>query len=418
MTKKVLIITYYWPPAGGSGVQRWLYFTKYLREFGIEPVIFTLDHPQYVITDPSLERLIPDGVEVIRQKIWEPGQGNSKVKNGFLPQKPNTKQRFKNYIRANYFIPDAKILWKRPSVKKLKKYLKKNPVDWIISTGPPHTTHLIAKKLKKKTGIKWLADFRDPWTKIDYWHHLPMSYKTKRKHQALERQVLQQADLVTVVSPAMKRDYEPYTKRCALITNGYDEINLSEIPELDKSLTLTHIGSLNADRNPEMFWEVLKELIDYEEGFEDAIQINLVGHVADEVKQSINTYDLGRFVNFTQYVPSHAATHMQLKSQVLLLFLNDVPSAKGIITGKIFEYLRAKRPILVIAPADGDLAEIINNTQSGKVINFKDRDSLKQALIEIHQAYKSGQLKSRNINIEQYHRKNLTAQLAELLKKD
>lgn len=418
MDKKALIITYYWPPAGGSGVQRWLYFVKYLREFGIEPVIFTLDNPKYPIEDPSLERLIPEGIEVIRQKIFEPGQGKSNQSSGFLPEKPSGKQKFKNYIRANYFIPDAKKFWIGPSVKKLKKYLKKNPVDWIISTGPPHTTHIIAKKLKAKTGIKWLADFRDPWTEIDYWHHLPMTNKTKSKHRKLELEVLKTADIVTVVTPSMKRSYEPFTNECVLITNGYDDIKLPEVPELDKPLTITHVGSLNVDRNPVMLWEVLRELIDYHEGFEDVIQINLVGHTADEVRQSINEFDLGRFVNFTKYVPNQAATHMQLKSRILLLLVNNVSSAKTIITGKVFEYLRAKRPILAIAPVDGDLAEILNETRSGKVIDFNDREGLKAILIEFYDAYKNGYLNIKSENIEKYHRKNLTSQLSELLKKD
>ena len=154
MALKALIITYYWPPAGGSGVQRWLYFVKYLRNNGIEPVVFTVENPKYPITDKSLESQIPEGIEILRQKIWEPGQMVSKNKNagsGFLPEKPSLIQKFKQYIRANYFIPDARMFWIKPSSKKIIQYLQKNPVDWIITTGPPHSVHLIGKKVKEKT---------------------------------------------------------------------------------------------------------------------------------------------------------------------------------------------------------------------------------------------------------------------------
>jgi glycosyltransferase involved in cell wall biosynthesis len=419
MSKKALIITYYWSPAGGSGVQRWLYFVKYLREFGIEPIVFTVENPQYPIEDKSLEKHIPEDIEIIRQKIWEPTQKgkSAKVSSGFLPEKPTFSQRIKNYIRANYFFPDAKMFWINPSVKKLEKYLKNNPVDWLISTGPPHTTHIIAKKLKVKTGIPWLADFRDPWTDIDYLHHFPLTQKSLNKHKKLEQSVLQQADIVTVVSPSMQEKYKLHNEETYVITNGYDEIDIEKIPQLDTAFTITHIGLLNADRNPIKFWEVLAELVKYNEELEYALIINLVGAVADEVKEKIRALNLERFVNYTQYVPSHAATYMQLKSQILLLLVNQVPSAKSIVTGKVFEYLRAHRPILAMAPVDGDLAQIIYETNSGKVVDFNNKESLKELILSYFEQYQKGKLNVDSRNIEQYHRKNLTAQLVKILNK-
>ena len=419
MAIKALIVTYYWPPAGGSGVQRWLYFVKYLREFGIEPIIFTVENPSYPITDTSLENHFPKDVEVIRQKIWEPGNlvsKNNQNGSGFLPEKPGTVQKFKNYIRANFFIPDAKMFWIRPSVKKIEKYLKTNPVDFIITTGPPHSVHIIGKKVKEKTGIKWLADFRDPWTEIDYFHHLPLTKKSKSKHHLLEKEVLSQADIVTVVSKTMKQNFDKFNSNCIVITNGYDDESIEKKPEMDKPFTLSHIGMINADRNPVMLWEVLAELIENNEEFEAQLQINLVGHIADEVRNSIREYELERFVNYTKYIPNHAVGAFQLKSQVLLLLVNKVPSAKNIITGKVYEYLRSHRPILAIAPIDGDLAEIIDDTQSGLVIDFEDKDGLKKAIEIYFKHFLANELVIESVGIEKYHRKNLTEQLAEILK--
>jgi glycosyltransferase involved in cell wall biosynthesis len=421
MALRALIITYYWPPAGGSGVQRWLYFVKYLREFGIEPVVFTVDKPSYPIVDKSLESHIPEGIEVIRQRIWEPGNLVAKKGNdssGFLPENPTLFQKFKQYIRANYFIPDARKFWIRPSTRKIIKYLKKNPVDWIITTGPPHSVHLIGKRVKAKMGVKWLADFRDPWTEIDYFHHLPLTKSSLFKHQRLEYEVVSSADKVIVVSNTMKKQFEELNPNCTVITNGYDDANLSTVPEIDKQFTLTHIGMLNADRNPEMLWEVLAEMIYDNEEFEEKVQINLVGHIADEVRQSIRSFELERFVNYTQYIPNYAVPAFQMKSQVLLLIINNVPSSKTIITGKVYEYLRSKRPILAIAPTDGDLADIIDTTQSGIVVDFIDKEGLKRAIEIYFKHYLKNQLIIKSINTEQYHRKNLTQHLALLLKNE
>ncbi len=416
MTKKVLIITYYWPPSGGSGVQRWLYFVKYLRTFGIEPIVFTADKKKYPIIDLSLEKQIPEGIKIIKQKIFEPGQVISKNNSsGFLSKKTSLIQRFKNYIRANYFIPDARMFWIKPSAKKIIKYIKKNPVDFIISTGPPHSAHLIAKNVKEKTKVKWLADFRDPWTEIDYFHHLPLTKSSLNKHIYLEKTVLENADIVTVVSKTMKLNYDKFNSNVHVISNGYDDAILTKIPELDKPFTLTHVGMINSDRNPLMLWKVIAELVEDNEEFEQKVQINLVGAIADEVKNSIRELELEKFVNYTQYIPNHAVASFQMKSQVLLLLVNNVPSAKNIVTGKVYEYLRAKRPILAIAPVDGDLAEIIDETQSGLVINFEDYQSLKDALLLYFKHYLKNELHIESKNIEKYHRKNLTEYFSNII---
>lgn len=416
----ILILTYYWPPAGGSGVQRWLYFVKYLREFGIEPVVFTVENPNYPIVDKSLAIHTPKDIEIIREKIWEPNSFLSrkqiKTGAGFLNQNPSLFQRITQYIRANYFIPDARKFWIKPSVKKLLKYIENNPVDWIITTGPPHSVHLIGKSLKEKTATKWLADFRDPWTEIDYFHQLPLTKKSLQKHLKLEKSVLTHANVVSVVSNNMAEKYSKINANCQVITNGFEGEITQKPQNLDKKFTLTHIGMLNADRNPHLFWEVVSELFTENPKFKNHLQINLIGKIAEEVNESIQKHQLKEFISLTSYVPhGDVATHLE-KSQVLLLFVNDVPSAKGIVTGKVFEYFLAKRPILAIAPTDGDLSSIIKETQTGIVVGFYDKKRLKEAILNYFEAYLKNSLEIKSKNIEKYHRKNLTKQLAKLLK--
>jgi glycosyltransferase involved in cell wall biosynthesis len=421
---KVLILTYYWPPSGGSGVQRWLKFVKYLQDFGITPVVYTVDNPDYPIEDKTLENDIPQGVEVLRQPIWEPYKlagffSRSKAKKtsaGFLSQKQSLLGKTATYIRANYFIPDARMFWIKPSVKYLEDYLKKNPVDIIISSGPPHSLHLIAKELKDKTGIKWVSDFRDPWTDIDYFHQLPLSEKAKKKHFRLEKQVLENSDAVLVVGKTMQENYLPFNSNTYVISNGFDiEIKEAE-KNLDKKFSITHIGMMNEDRNPKTLWKVLAELKSEIIGFGENLEIQLIGKLAGVVLVDLESENLSDQINHIDYLPHHEVQDYQRKSQVLLLAVNRVPSAKGIITGKIFEYLVAKRPILAIGPEDGDLAEIIEKSKAGNIVGFDEHDKLKSVIVKLYTSYLKNELSISSEGIEQYHRKNITKQLSKLLK--
>lgn len=421
---KALIITYYWPPAGGSGVQRWLKFVKYLREFGIEPMVYTVENPEYVFSDTSLINDVPDGIEILKQPIWEPYQlanlfsKNQKVESaGFLGAQKSFLGKIKNYIRANYFIPDARMFWIKPSVNYLKKYLKENQVDVVISTGPPHSLHLIANQLKKQTGVKWIADFRDPWTAIDYFHHLPLTDKSIKKHHQLEQDVLKNADEIIVVGNSMKENYEPFSQNITVITNGYDTEDAVGSVLLDEKFTITHIGLMNADRNHPFFWKVLAELCQENKSFKNDLEIKLIGKVDQSVIQLIDEIGLKQNLKLISYLPHDEVVKSQLTSQLLYLPINNVPAAKGIITGKVFEYLQAKRPILAIAPTNGDLALILNETNAGKVVNFDDEKSLKNVVKDYYQHYQQHNLLVNSTNYQQYHRKNLTYQLSELIKK-
>ena len=419
--KKALIITYYWPPAGGSGVQRWLKFVKYFRDFDVEPIIYTVKNPNYPIIDESLVNDIPKGIEVLKQTIWEPNNilslfGKKKTESaGFLNSKPTFFGKILQYVRANYFIPDARKYWVKPSVKFLREYISKNKIDVVITTGPPHSMHLIGLELKKTLKVKWISDFRDPWTEIDYFHQLPLTKKSIKKHHSLEQEVLKKADSVLVVGNTMKLNYNKFSNVVKTITNGFDgEIVLTKT-ELDEKFTLTHIGLMNADRNPKILWEAISELISENNNFKKDFILKLIGKVDATVTESISKYKLQNNLELINYVTHNEVVNFQKKSQVLLMLVNNVPSAKGIITGKIFEYLMAKRPILAIAPTKGDLAEIIKQTNSGSVVDFSDKDALKNAILDLYLRFKKGNLLINSINIEQYHRRELTKQVAKII---
>ncbi len=420
---KALIITYYWPPAGGSGVQRWLKFVKYLQDFDIEPIVYTIANPKYALIDETLEMEVPENLKVLKQPIWEPNNLLSLIKSkqketsaGFLNPNPTFFEKQLQYIRANYFIPDARKYWVKPSVKFLSEYLKNNKVDVIITTGPPHSLHLIGLELQKIIPIEWIADFRDPWTEIDYFYQLPLTKESKRKHKDLEQKVLQNADAILVIGKTMKDGFKNFNKNIHIITNGFDDIENRSRIELDTKFSICHVGMMNSDRNPNILWEVLSDLIDENSDFAKDLQVKLIGKTATEVQQAIRKNNLKNNVSFISYLPHNKVVQHQKSAQVLLLAVNNVPSAKGIITGKIFEYLQAKRPILGIAPKDGDLAEMISKTKSGVIVDFNEKDELKKVILNLYQKYKVGNLNINSNNIEQYHRRNLTKELAKVIK--
>jgi len=420
---KVLIITYYWPPSGGSGVQRWLKFVKYLQDFGITPVVYTVDNPDYAIEDSSLVQEVPKGIEVLKQPIWEPyklanlfNKGKAtKTSAGFLATKQSVFGKLSTYVRANYFIPDARMFWIKPSIQFLEKYLNDNSVDAVITTGPPHSLHKIGLGLKKRLNVNWIADFRDPWTEIDYFHQLPLTNKAIKKHQSQEKEVLTKADVVLVVGPTMRMNYLKFNKNTHVITNGYDGEISGKSEVLDSKFSITHIGLMNEDRNPYSLWKVLAELTKVQMGFSDDLEIKLIGKVDPIVLKEIEILGLTPYVKRIDYLPHSEVQKYQRTSQVLLLAVNKVPSAKGIITGKIFEYLLAKRPILAIGPEDGDLSILLKETKAGSCFDFDNPKGQKSEIIELYQRYKNETLILKSKHIERYHRKELTRQLAALI---
>ena len=424
--KRVLIITYYWPPSGGSGVQRWLKMSKYLPEYGWQPVVYTAEGAEYPVEDPSLEKDVRPEVEVIRQPITEPYsfykkflgmKKEQKVKAGFIDDtghKQGWKERLSIWIRGNFFIPDARCWWVKPSVKYLKSYLKEHPVDAIISTGPPHSMHLIAMQLKEALGIPWIADFRDPWTEIDYYSKLRLTRWADRKHHRLEHEVLTKADKVVTVSPNWACRLEALgAPKADVVYNGFDESDLSQTgnPFVSDKFTLTYLGVLFKVRNPECLWQALGELVAEDIRFAEKLQVKLIGQVDKEVTQTITRNGLKDHVVLSPYIPHNQVADALHQSSVLLLPLmsNDESDTLGLIPAKVFEYMASGRPILCIGPTNGDTAKILTETNSGVTVGFEDISRMKTVVKDLFTKHlESGLLSNDNPAIKEYSRRNQT----------
>ena len=428
--KKVLIITYYWPPSGGAGVQRWLKFVKYFRDFGWEPVIYTPENPEGPVEDYTLFNDIPKNIEVIKKPIKEPYRfykkltGKSKdqkIQTAFLSESESKSSFLENlsvWIRGNFFIPDARKSWIKPSVSYLSSYLQKNDIDVIVTTGPPHSMHMIGYYLNKKLNIAWLADFRDPWTNIDYYDQLKLTKRADRIHHKLEKKILLNANAITVISPGMITDFKDKVDReYHFIPNGYDEEDIKAGIKTGKyeKFTLSHIGSLTKTRNPKNLWNVLREMISEDEQFSADLEIRNIGKIDFNVVESLKEVGLEKYLTTINYLPHNEVIIEQKKASLLLLLINDTPNAKLILTGKLFEYLVSGTPVLCIGPPDGDAAQITRKTNCGRVFDFKDENNLKKYIAASYKKFKEGELTVKCSDVQQYERRILTEKIASVL---
>ena len=423
--KKVLIVTYHWPPMGGGGVQRWLKMVKYIREYGWEPVIFTAKDAEVSLSDPELLKELPENIETHKVPIWEPfdlykkliGKGkNEKIQPGLLNEsdKKGWKDELVLWVRGNVFIPDAKMFWIKPSVDYLSNYLNENKIDAIISSGPPHTTHMIANKIKKKFNIPWLADFRDPWTFVDYYDQLKISKWADKKHHKLEASVLKNADKTVTVTWSWAEDFnKKKIKKVGVVTNGYDPQDFEKATgAVSNKFGITHIGSMNKDRNPAILWPVLRRLSDSIEGFKEALEIRLIGPVDFQIFKSIEENKLNDFLHHTAYKGHKEVINDLLDSALQLLPINNTANLMGVVPGKLFEYIGSRRPILCIGTKIGDAARIIKETNSGKVFDYNEESELEDYLRTAFEDFKKGTLKSTSSDYARFSRKNLAGEIA------
>lgn len=424
--KKVLIIAYYWPPAGGPGVQRWLKFVKYLPDFDIKPIVYVPENATYPIIDQDLVHQVNENTTVLKQPIKEPyklasvfsKKTTTTISSGII--KAEKKQSFVEkillYVRGNFFIPDARVGWVNPSVDYLSNYIKTNAVDVIITTGPPHSMHLIGLELQKRFAGKWIADFRDPWTSIGYHKELKLTEKSAQKHKDLERLVLTKADTILTTSFTTKQEFAAITQiPIHVITNGYD-IESIEKPALDIKFTISHIGSLLSKRNPHILWQALNEILQENEQFRSDFQLQLIGKVSSEIIDTIKDFQLDAYLNVLGYVSHTEALKYQRSSQVLLLIEIDSFETIGIIPGKLFEYMAAERPILAIGPKQSDVEKIIKDTNVGKYFNYDNLEEVKQYILECYEKYQQNNLKVHGIGLQYFSRKKLTEKLAGVIK--
>ncbi len=414
--KRALIIIYYWPPSGGSGVQRWVKFVKHLRSFGWEPIIYTPENPFVQETDESFLREIPENIEVIRLPVFEIqkyfGGTNPSANAGDMPGFfSNIKKSVGNFVRGNFFIPDARVTWVKPSVRFRSEYVAKNKVDVIVSSGPPHSMHLIAQQLKAKFGIPWLADFRDPWMEILDFHGFKTSWLSRKKHQSLFTEVLADADSVVVAHNTVRNNFQKLTDtKVTAITNGYDEVDFKVSAPLNLSNTkfkIVFVGILYDILNSSALWKAMKDLIEEDQGFKEKLQLIFVGKVHNAAMRDIHDNSLLPYATFTGYVNHTEAIAYERAADLLLLLTPSNPELKYVIPGKLFEYMATAKPILCTAQPDNDSAQILREANAGVVVHPDDILAIKHAL-------KSGVAFAPNMaTVQKYERKQLTASLAQ-----
>ena len=424
--KKVLLVTYYWPPAGGPGVQRWLKFASYLPQFGIDPIVYIPENPAYPIVDENLLSQVPKGITIIKQPIREPatiaeklfGKKTKQLQSGILPSKrASLATQCMLYIRANFFIPDARVGWVKPSVAFLKEYCKQHKITTLITTGPPHSLHLIGLQLQKEIGLKWLADFRDPWTTIHYFAQLPLRKRAIKKHEKLEKKVLTAADIITVTSTPTQKEFEKLTKKpIHVVTNGYDAKQLPKdtIP-LDDKFSIAHIGSLLSDRNPKLLWKALADLLITYPSLKEDLQITLAGVVSEEVLASITNAGLENNVLNLGYISHAEAIRLQHASQILLLLEMDKEETKVILPGKLFEYMAAKRPILALGPEGGAIEPVLNETNAGVYYSYQESNAIYNYLEQQYLTYRTGTIQVSSHGVTAYSREAVSKQMAVIL---
>jgi glycosyltransferase involved in cell wall biosynthesis len=418
---KVLIVSYYWPPSGGAGVQRWLKFSKYLPEFGWEPIILTVD-PEcaaYPVIDFSLNSDLPSDLVVHTTcatdyfRIYK--KDKSKIPTaGFANSSDDTlKGKLLRFIRGNFFLPDPRKGWNRYAFKKASDLIETEGIKHIITTSPPHSTQLIGLKIKKKhPGIKWIADLRDPWTDIYYYKQFYPTVLSKWIDSDYEKRVLKNADKIITVGSSLKDSFSLKEKgiesKTEVITNGYDEDDFKGITVEEPSrFTITYVGTLSDIYPVDGLLIALKKMKKEGEDF----ALRFVGSVSGKTRQLILSYIPETSVEFLPYVSHSEAVRYMMNSSVLVLIIPLHKSNKSILTGKLFEYLAAGKPILCLGPVDGDAAEIIKTVRAGKTFCYNEIESIGTHLLQIPE----NQTYPRNDEKVKYSRRELTRHLSEIL---
>lgn len=439
--KKVLFIVYHYPPAAGAATQRVLKFLKYLPKFGWEGSVLTVDEVDYPDLDNSLVDKIPAGTKVYRTKFWTPfgiyrrltgRKPKEKIPVAFIKDDHKSfAERISVFLRLNFFLPDAKVGWIPYAVKEGVRLIRDEKIDAIISSGPPHTCHLIARNIKRKTKIKWVADFRDPWTDIDYYSGMKRTKIAEWCDLRMEKSVLREADCVVsasdgylniLKSKGVKNSFE-------VITNGFDPDDFVDIPKIETNkLVITYTGNMSITRNPEMLWQVLDELVTENSDFKQKFEFWFAGVMDDEIRAAIQSRPF--FKNFKDfgYVSHSKAIELVFNSHLLIMIVNKVKTSNEILPGKIFEYIATGNQIMVIGPEEGEACKLIRQVGQGEAFDYVKKDEMKAYIIERFKDSKEGNLPAtmnlkHQAGIEQYYsekchkftREKITEKLASIL---
>jgi glycosyltransferase involved in cell wall biosynthesis len=418
---KVLIVTYYWPPGSGAGVQRWLKFSKYLPQFGWEPVILTVDpgYAAYPATDSSLTAEVSPDLKVYTTKAtdWFRIYKKDKAKipsAGFATNDDNSfTGKIIRFIRGNFFIPDPRRGWNRYAVREASRLIESHGIRYLITTSPPHSTQLIGITLRKKfPQLKWIADLRDPWTDIYYYKSFLHTLLARKIDEYYEKKVLLTADRIVAIGKSLKNSFisrvPGIEEKIEIITNGYDEDDFTGVTPVEPDVfTISYIGTLSDSYPVAAFMDAVEKLTINGH----SIKLRFVGSVSSGQRKIISSKGATVPVEFISHVNHNEAIRYMMESSVLLLLIPDHHSNRSIITGKIFEYLASRRPILCIGPRDGDAADIIETSGNGKCAGYQDREVI--SLIIDHY-YNSEPVEGKNASKE-FSRESLTKKLVKQL---
>jgi glycosyltransferase involved in cell wall biosynthesis len=420
--KKVLVLVYYWPPSGGAGVQRWLKFVKYLPENGWMPTVITTEHGDYPAVDHSLDADLPEGITIIRtktpsiNKILSKINPNLKMPYGSLDREKGSSliTKILYWCRINLIIPDMRVIWNRYAFKAAKMLLKREGFDLIVTSGPPHSTHLVGLKLKKKQKLPWLADFRDPWVDIDYMEKVNRLNLSRKIDKHLQSKVVNRADVfLSINKDIIKKTGK--AEKSVLLPNGYDPDDFSglDIQTTKEKFLISYFGALTPERDPSPILNAL-ELINKRIEI-SKISIEFWGTVSRSLKGKLSKRDKYNIVSFCGYNPHENVVVRMKSSALLLLIINNVPNNSGIVTGKIYEYLGSGTPILAIGPSEGEAADILSKTKSGSCFDYHDLDGIADYIEDCFKKWEQNKEMRMSSDTEEYDKRSQTKRLAELM---
>lgn len=428
--KQILIIAYYFPPSGGSGVQRVLKFAKYLPENGWQPTILTVDpaYAAYPDYDESLVEEVPKDIRVVRTRSWDPYsfyaklQGRRKqdlIGTGFVREPANKGQisRLAMWLRANLFLPDARVGWVPFATFAAGRLIRKERYHALLTSGPPHSVHLVGRRLHRRFGIPWVVDMRDPWT--DLWSNLvmPQTRLARWLDATFERSVLKEADTVVSVSDGVGEGLQTKApiKRYETITNGFDSADIPTatwIRRNDDIFTLTYVGTLYNPQHVPALVQALATVVRNRK-----IRVQFVGRVDEAVVRAYREAGLGEILQVVPYVPHVEAIGYMRTANILMVIIPKVAYSRGIAPAKMYEYLALGKPILCIGPTDGDPATILSKTRGGVVIDYDDVDGIQDFITMHADGVSRGEAPESPDHeaIQAYDRRFLTRRLASLL---
>ena len=412
-------------------MQRWLKFVKYLEEFGWKPHILTVEYGTYSARDEELINEVPEGLSVYKTKSPDPfriynflkGKKDNSVSVALIniDKEKSLIDRLSMYIRSNFFIPDARKGWVPYAYSEALRIIDEQKIDLLVTTGPPHSTHLTGLKIKKKTGIKWLADLRDPWTTVYYNDMLPRTNKTRRIDKKYEDEVLKISDAVTVVSPGMKDEFSDRNDNVHVVMNGFDmaDIGRSMTDVVDDGkFSLTYAGNFKPNQHIPYIWDGICELIIENEEFERDFRIRFIGNLDSSVPDYFAEKGRSENLEMLSYVPHAEITGLMAESDLLLFVVPQSRNNKLIITGKLFEYLASGTPILSVGPKDGDAAQILLETGRKEMLEYQDKETFKQHLLQMYMEWKdnNGKLSQLDVSIlDKYSRHSSAKSIAKIM---